>query len=38
MNPAEQLIIAYAQWLDQWFREVERFVADVHESVQASEQ
>ena len=37
MNPAEQLIIAYAQWLDQWFCEVERFVADVHRSLQEAE-
>ena len=37
MNPVEQLFIAYAQWLDQWFCEVERFVADVHEAVQEAE-
>jgi hypothetical protein len=37
VNPLEQLVIAYALWLDQWFCEVERFIADVHRSVQASE-
>jgi hypothetical protein len=37
VNPCEQLLIAYAQWLDQWFCEVERFVAEVHEALQEAE-
>ena len=38
MNPFEQLFIAYTQWLDQWFCEVERFLADVRRAVQAAAQ
>jgi hypothetical protein len=37
VNPCEQLFIAYALWLDQWFCEVERFVADVRRSLQEAE-
>lgn len=37
MNPLEQLFIAYAQWLDQWFCEVERFLSDVRKCLQEAE-